>query len=99
VVLLIAAPALANDDDAIDPDRPDVTFSPNTVGKGRVQLETGMFYRRTSQAGAAAERRISAEATLRVGVTETSKYASTASRSSASGTTCATPTSAKSTWG
>jgi Putative MetA-pathway of phenol degradation len=70
VTLIVAAPARANDDDAIDPDRPDVTFSPNTVGKARVQLETGMFYRRTSQAAAAAERRISAEATLRVGVAE-----------------------------
>jgi hypothetical protein len=71
VALLLAAPALANDDDAIDPDRPDVTFSPNPVGKGRVQLETGMFYRRTSQAVAAPERRVSAEATLRVGVIDT----------------------------
>jgi hypothetical protein len=70
MALLVAAPALASDDDLIDPDRPDVTFSPNPVGKGRVQVETGMFYRRTSQAGAAAERRISAEATRRVGVTE-----------------------------
>jgi hypothetical protein len=70
VVLLAAAPALAADEGAIDPDRPDTTNSANPVGKGRVQLETGLFYRRTSEAAVPAERRLSIEATLRIGVTE-----------------------------
>jgi hypothetical protein len=67
--VLAVAPAFAADD-VIDPDRPDTTNSANPVGKGRVQLETGGFYRRTSQAGAPAERRLSVEATLRIGITD-----------------------------
>ena len=60
----------AAEDDFIDPDRPDTTNSANPVGKGRVQLETGAFYRRTSLAATPAERRLSWEATLRIGVAE-----------------------------
>jgi hypothetical protein len=69
LVLLAVAPACAgNDDDVIDPDRPDTTNSANPVATGRVQLETGAFYRRTSEAGGPAERRLSWEATLRIGI-------------------------------
>jgi outer membrane putative beta-barrel porin/alpha-amylase len=68
LILLTVAPAGAADDDFLDPDRPDTTNSANPVGKGRVQLETGAFYRRTSLAATPAERRLSWEATLRIGV-------------------------------
>jgi outer membrane putative beta-barrel porin/alpha-amylase len=70
VTLLAVAPAFAVDDDYIDPDRPDTTNSANPVGKGRVQIESGAFYRRTSQGVVPAERRLSVEATLRIGVSE-----------------------------
>ena len=70
VALLGVTPACAADDDVIDPDRPDVTNSANPVARGRVQLETGAFYRRTSQAATPTERRLSWEATLRIGVAD-----------------------------
>jgi hypothetical protein len=73
-VLVAAAPAFAADDDVIDPDRPDTTNSANPVAKGRVQLETGVFYRRTREAGASAERRLSWEATLRIGVVDNIEF-------------------------
>jgi hypothetical protein len=74
VVLLAVAPACAADDDVIDPDRPDVTNSANPIARGRVQLETGGFYRRTSRAATPAERRLSWEATLRLGVVENLEF-------------------------
>jgi hypothetical protein len=51
-----------------------VTNSANPVGKGRVQLETGMFYRRTSEAAAPTERRLSWEATLRIGLADAVEF-------------------------
>lgn len=70
LVLLAAGPGCAANDDVIDPDRPDTTNSANPVAKGRVQLETGAFYRRTSEGGAPAERRLSWETTLRLGIAD-----------------------------
>ena len=57
-------------DDAIDPDRPDVSSSTKTVGRGRVQLESGLLVQRTRVAGEPTERRLSAETMLRVGLTD-----------------------------
>ncbi|HEV8440956.1 MAG TPA: transporter [Methylomirabilota bacterium] len=59
----------AVEDDAVAPDRPDVTNSTQTVPPGAVQLETGLEYSRASQADAPAERRLALQGTLRVGVT------------------------------
>ena len=70
LVALAAAPACGANDGVIDPDRPDTTNSANPVAKGRVQLETGAFYRRTSEGGAPAERRLSWETTLRIGIAD-----------------------------
>jgi hypothetical protein len=69
-VLLVAAPALAADEDAIDPDRPDLTNGAKTVGRGRVQVEGGVVYQRTGLAGLPSQRAFAVETTLRAGVTE-----------------------------
>jgi hypothetical protein len=68
LALLVASGAAAADGDAIDPDRPDLSFSAKTVGAGRVQLESGMLYERTRMAAAPTERRLVAETTLRIGL-------------------------------
>lgn len=68
VVVVLLASAAAADDDAIDPDRPDLSFSAKTVAAGRVQLEAGVLYERTRLAAEPTERRLSAETTLRIGV-------------------------------
>jgi hypothetical protein len=70
LMLLLATGAVGADDDAIDPDRPDVSSSAKTVGRGRVQLETGVLFERTRAAGEPTERRLATEAMLRVGLTE-----------------------------
>ena len=68
LVILVAGRAGAVDGDVIDPDRPDVSSGARTVGAGRAQLETGVLYARTSAAGEPTERRLAAEAMLRIGV-------------------------------
>jgi hypothetical protein len=68
LVVLVASGAAAADGDALDPDRPDLSFSAKTVGAGHVQLETGMLFERTRTAAEPTERRLSAETTLRIGV-------------------------------
>jgi hypothetical protein len=70
LVLVVASSAFGNDDDAIDPDRPEVSSNATTVRPGRVQLESGLLFERTRRAGEPTERRLSAEAMLRVGLTE-----------------------------
>ena len=68
LVVLLASAAAAADDDAIDSDRPDLSFSAKTVGAGRVQLEAGVLFERTRLAAEPTERRLAAETTLRIGV-------------------------------
>ena len=68
LLLLTAGAVVAADDDTIDPDRPDVSISAKTVGAGRVQLETGVLAERTRLAGEPTERRLSAEALVRIGL-------------------------------
>lgn len=70
LVLLITSGAAAVDGDVLDPDRPDVSTGAKTVGAGRVQVESGVFYARTRAAGEPTERRLSAETLLRIGVGE-----------------------------
>jgi hypothetical protein len=70
MVMLVAGSGAAEDRDVIDPDRPDVSSGAKTVGAGRVQIETGVLYSRTSAAAEPTERRLSAEALLRIGVAE-----------------------------
>ncbi len=64
--LVITVPAGA--DDVIDPDRPSLSTSARPVAPGVVQIESGGLYQKTSQANVAADRQLSVEATLRVGV-------------------------------
>jgi hypothetical protein len=54
----------------VDPDRPNRSDSTRTVPPGAIQIETGLVYGRTSLGGSPTERRLSAEATIRAGVTE-----------------------------
>jgi hypothetical protein len=68
LVVLIASGATAAAGDALDPDRPDLSFSATTVESGRVQLETGMLFERTRMAAEPTKRRLSAETTLRIGL-------------------------------
>jgi hypothetical protein len=76
VVLALTAPVCAADDDAIEPDRPDVTNSATTVGAGRVQVETGFYYGRERRAPSGddrdrrEDRRLAIETTARAGITE-----------------------------
>ena len=68
LVLVLAGPAPGAADDVIDPDRPDVSSSANTVRPGRVQVEGGLLFERTRTAGEPAEKRLSAETMIRIGV-------------------------------
>jgi hypothetical protein len=71
LLLLAAGAVAAADDDTIDPDRPDVSIGAKTVGAGRVQIETGVLAERTRMAGEPTERRLSAEALVRIGLART----------------------------
>lgn len=71
VVLVISCGiAAAQDDPALEVDRPDVSNSTATVGPGVFQLETGVEYARSSAAASAAERRFALQVTLRAGLTD-----------------------------
>jgi outer membrane putative beta-barrel porin/alpha-amylase len=73
LVLLIASAAWAETSDEperVQPDRPNRNDSTRTVAPGTIQLETGLVYEHTTKGGAPTERRLSAEATIRGGVTE-----------------------------
>ena len=69
-LLLACGGAAWAQDDEVETDRPDVSNSTRTVAPGAVQIETGVAYAYTRIGGAAADRRLSAEAAARVGLTE-----------------------------
>lgn len=54
----------------VEPDRPDITDSAQTISPGGFQLETGLEYGRTRIGGSPAERRLSLDTTLRIGLAE-----------------------------
>jgi hypothetical protein len=70
ILLLAFGPAAAELPGDIDPDRPDATNSARTVAPGIVQVEAGVTYARARLAASPDERRLSAAATLRIGLTE-----------------------------
>jgi outer membrane putative beta-barrel porin/alpha-amylase len=70
VFVLSCGIAAAQDDGALEVDRPDVSNSTGTVGPGVFQLETGVEYARTSVAARAAERRFALQMALRAGLTD-----------------------------
>ncbi len=55
----------------INPDRPDLTTSAEVVPAGALQIETGLEYERARVGGGPAERQLSAQAVLRLGLTRT----------------------------
>ena len=61
--------ACAADEADIQPDRSGVSTSTNVVGAGAVQLETGLSYGQERRGGAPLQKRFSAEAAVRVGLT------------------------------
>jgi len=67
-----ATPAHADDDDAINPDRPDVANSSRVVGKGRVQIELGANWDRQRN-DEPHVRTLSTPALLRIGLGETTE--------------------------
>jgi hypothetical protein len=69
-LLLGCACVAAADEGDIETDRPDVSTSARTVARGVFQIETGVAYGVTSRGGAPAQRRLSWEATTRVGLSE-----------------------------
>jgi hypothetical protein len=68
--LFVLPAAHADDDDTINPDRPDVTESSQVVGKGRVQLETGLNWDRRRDPDAH-ERTLTMPTVLRIGLSGT----------------------------
>ncbi len=60
----------ADEPEPISPDRAGASLSTTTVGRGAVQLETGLAYERERIGGSPTERRFTVEAALRAGVTE-----------------------------
>ena len=54
---------------AVDPDRPTISSSARTVPPGAAQIEAGVVHEWSRVASAPAERRLSVEATARIGVT------------------------------
>lgn len=65
-LVLLAGPARAE----VEPDRPDVTNSTQTVPPRMYQLEAGLEYARTRIAGEPVERRFALQAAIRVGLTD-----------------------------
>jgi hypothetical protein len=67
-IALAWAARFAHGADPIDPDRPDVTNGTTTVGRGVVQIETGVEYARSSVGGSPPDRRLSVPLVLRIGL-------------------------------
>ena len=73
VVALLLLPLAAwagEETEPVSPDRASAATGTDTVGRGAVQIETGLAYARESLAGEPAQRRFRVEAGLRGGVTE-----------------------------
>jgi outer membrane putative beta-barrel porin/alpha-amylase len=70
VLLLPLAAAAGESAEPISPDRAGASTSTDTVGRGAVQVESGLAYLHESVGGEPAERRFRVEAGLRAGVTE-----------------------------
>jgi Putative MetA-pathway of phenol degradation len=71
VLLLLPVAAGAEDEpEPIEPDRAGAATSTNTVGRGAVQLETGVAYAVERAAGASVTRQFNVDLLVRVGVTE-----------------------------
>jgi len=71
VLTLLALNAWAADEpEPISPDRAGASLSTTTVGRGAIQLETGLAYERERIAASPTDRRFTVEGGLRVGVTE-----------------------------
>ena len=66
---ILAVPAAHADDDTINPDRPNVANSSQVVGKGRVELETGVQWDRQRDADAHV-RTLTTPTLLRIGVVD-----------------------------
>ena len=64
------APAFAQEKDRISADRPDFLTSPDVVGKGRFQIETGALVQRDDPAGNTRTRTLATPTLLRLGVTD-----------------------------
>lgn len=67
---LIACVAGAAESDRIDPDRPSVSTSTDTLPPGTVQIESGVEYSRTKVGGSPAERQLTLDVLLRAGLTD-----------------------------
>jgi hypothetical protein len=68
VVCLVAVPAAWGQQDDVNPDRPGVSTSPQTVTRGAFQLETGVDYSRERSAGEPNEHRTAVAALARYGL-------------------------------
>jgi hypothetical protein len=60
----------AEEPEPIAPDRAGASLSTTTVGRGAVQVETGLAYERQRIAGSPSDRRFSVEAAVRAGVSD-----------------------------
>lgn len=70
-LLLIVAPCVgAQESNAVSPDRPGVGTSADPVGRGVLQLETGVDYARERRAGEPTQRRTSLATTVRYGIAD-----------------------------
>jgi hypothetical protein len=70
VLLSAAAPAFAQESNAVNPDRPGIGTSADTLARGVLQLENGVDYARERRAGEATQRRTSWATTVRYGLTD-----------------------------
>jgi hypothetical protein len=70
VLFGVGASACAQEKDRISSDRPDFLTSPDVVGKGRFQIETGALVQRDDPAGNTRTRTLATPTLLRLGVTD-----------------------------
>lgn len=70
VLLIAVVPVGAQENNTVDPDRPGVSTSAETLPRGVLQLETGVDYSRERRAGEPTERRTSLTAAVRYGLAD-----------------------------